>query len=347
MYVATMALATAYPAYGSEWPPGDRLAILRKPALKDPRRTLSSRPEQELYLGEVRDAAMPRGVVCPHCSSTQVVRYGKRRGVQRYMCNACVRTFSDFTGTVLHGLRRRELWLEFSKCLAEGISVRATARRLGVAKNTAFDWRHRAMAALSAADCVDTCEGVVEVMQRSIVHSFKGSKVPQEAQLNHLRPTVRRYHLGHAHLFPPRRLATMVVAVDRAGRARAAVIARGENLTPTLLTMASASATICASRRYGRLQLKADWPGRIHWLDRNHNECGRAGRASRRSQYHLRNAYRLMYHFHEWLARFLGVASKYLVRYFAWYLRYAALILTQPDAAAKLLLIEVLRQRRT
>ncbi len=37
-------------------------------------------PRQELYVGEIRDALMPHGPVCPRCCSLQVVRYGKRGG---------------------------------------------------------------------------------------------------------------------------------------------------------------------------------------------------------------------------------------------------------------------------
>lgn len=343
VYAATMCLATERPAYGLTWPPGERLATSAARSEAKGLLAPAERPERELYLGEVRDAAMPAGVVCPNCSDRQVVLYGKRAGLQRYRCNACRRTFTELTGTVLHGLRRRDLWLRFSRCLMEGLTVRDAAARLGIAKNTSFAWRHRAIAALASADSRDTCEGVVEIAQWPILHSFKGSRVPQEARMGHLKRVFRRYHQAYSHLLPASRLATMVVALDRGGRTRAVVTARHENLTPALLKMVSADAEICASRRHGYLNLRVDWPGRVHWLDGNHNRVSPTGSVECVPIYHVRNARRLMSGFQSWLAGFLGVATKYMLRYFSWYLRCAALASTQLDVAAKLLLGEVIR----
>jgi transposase-like protein len=41
------------------------------------------------------------------------VRYGRRGGVQRYKCKGCYFHFTDLTGSVLHRMRRRDLWLDF------------------------------------------------------------------------------------------------------------------------------------------------------------------------------------------------------------------------------------------
>lgn len=58
--------------------------------------------------------------------------------------------------------------------------------------------------------------------------------------------------------------------------------------------------------------------------------------------YHVRNANRLIHCFEEWMRRFCGVATKYLLRYFSWYLRRATLAAASPAVAAKLLFFEVL-----
>ena len=92
----------------------------------------------ELWVGEIRDALMPRGPVCPSFRGSAIVRYGKRRGVQRYKCKECRSYFTDLAGSALHRVRRRDLWLDFCQCMVEGLSVRQTARSLGISKNTAF-----------------------------------------------------------------------------------------------------------------------------------------------------------------------------------------------------------------
>ena len=47
----------------------------------------------------------------------------------------------------LSGLHRKDRWLSFGACLADGLTVRASAERCGLAVNTAFRWRHRFPAA--------------------------------------------------------------------------------------------------------------------------------------------------------------------------------------------------------
>lgn len=39
-------------------------------------------------------------VVCPHCGSVKVIKYGKSNGRQRYLCKDCNSTFGDTNGTV-------------------------------------------------------------------------------------------------------------------------------------------------------------------------------------------------------------------------------------------------------
>lgn len=80
---------------------------------------------------------------CRHCGGERVQRWGRAKGRQRYRCVACGRTYSEFTGTALHGLQRPDLWPAFCRCILQGRTVRATAAEIGVHRDTAFRWRHR------------------------------------------------------------------------------------------------------------------------------------------------------------------------------------------------------------
>ena len=80
---------------------------------------------------------------CPGCGGRRLHRHGVDRGVQRYRCCACCKTFSALTGTPLARLRYRGKWLDYLDGMLEGQSVRKTADRLGVHRNTSFRWRHR------------------------------------------------------------------------------------------------------------------------------------------------------------------------------------------------------------
>ena len=52
----------------------------------------------------------------PWLRQHDIVRSARSRGAA-LQCKACGRTFTDFTGTVLHVLRRLALWLDFCRCL--------------------------------------------------------------------------------------------------------------------------------------------------------------------------------------------------------------------------------------
>ena len=336
MLPASVIRAVLRPPSGSDMPPHERIATLATPSSgSNPAIRI---PRQELYVGEVRDAVMPRGLLCPRCGSEHAVRYGRRRGAQRYMCKACRRTFTDLTGTLVHGLHHRHLWLDFCKCLLDGLSVRDTAGKLGISKNTAFAWRHRAISALASVDSTDMCRGIVELAQWPMLRSFKGSRVPNDALMHAIRPSIRRHHRVYGHLIPRSRQITLVVAVDRTGRVRAEVAPRGENMTPTLSRIIMSHAQLCAPRWGSRFRLGAGWPGGVQWVGAYGELRGRAGGPL----YHVRNANRLIHYFVEWMRRFCGVATKYLLRYFSWYLRCAALAATASGVAAKLLFFELL-----
>ena len=40
-------------------------------------------------IGELRETKFKEGLVCPHCSSHHVVRYGKYKSRKRYKCKDC------------------------------------------------------------------------------------------------------------------------------------------------------------------------------------------------------------------------------------------------------------------
>ncbi len=65
---------------------------------------------------------------CPHCAREGAVSRGMARGLRRYQCKGCGRTFNALTGTPLSGLHHKERWLSFGASLAEGETVKASAR---------------------------------------------------------------------------------------------------------------------------------------------------------------------------------------------------------------------------
>ncbi len=106
-----------------DWlPASDRLTAAQR---AEAARTLSTDADEERSV-----AAVERGVgesrICPRCGEGGAVRKGMARGLRRYLCKSCGRTFNAVTRTPLQGLHKKERWLSFGESLAEGETVEAS-----------------------------------------------------------------------------------------------------------------------------------------------------------------------------------------------------------------------------
>lgn len=151
---------------------------------------------------------------CPHCGTPGAVSRGKARGLRRYQCKGCGKTFNAATGTPLAGLHRKERWLEFGTCLAEGETVRASAGRCGLAVNTAFRWRHRFLAAESRDP--RRLAGIVEADETHVLESRKGER--------HLDRKARRRGGKAGKRGLSSEQVPVLVAADRSGMTVSAVL---------------------------------------------------------------------------------------------------------------------------
>jgi transposase-like protein len=119
---------------------------------------------------------------CPHCKGRRLHRHGLARGLRRYKCLDCARTFNALTGTPLARLRKRERWLKFAEALCASETVRAAAVRAGIDKSTSFRWRHRFLKARN--ELKDRrLTGIVEADECFILLSRKGERrLPRKAR---------------------------------------------------------------------------------------------------------------------------------------------------------------------
>ena len=119
-------------------------------------------------------------VVCPHCGSVKVIKYGKSNGRQRYLCKNCEKTFGDTNGTVAF---RSKLsvgkWIEFIKLTLQGESCRTIAKELGINKQTALHNRHRVCSVLhQLVNNQDDFKSLAESDEYYYPLSFKDVKDP-------------------------------------------------------------------------------------------------------------------------------------------------------------------------
>lgn len=115
---------------------------------------------------------------CPHCSHTKYVRTGMDKGSQRYKCKSCKRSFTEYTGTWMAGLRRRDKIDDYLEMMIEEKSLDKIVAKLKINKKTAFDWRHKILASLKdQEDDDDDFTGVTESDETFFLRSNKGMEV--------------------------------------------------------------------------------------------------------------------------------------------------------------------------
>ena len=141
-------------------------------------RTSSSEPETSSKENQVQQERK----ICPHCSSKNVIKYGHKRGKQRYYCKDCETLFMVTTGTIMaHSHYDESIWREVLADTINGfIPLDKTADRLGLSHNTAFNMRHKALMSMEKKEKMSpvVLQEISELDETYVLESFKGIKLP-------------------------------------------------------------------------------------------------------------------------------------------------------------------------
>ena len=85
---------------------------------------------------------------CPRCGDTHIILNGKRKDVQNYLCKKCHKNFNEFTGTTIAYIKKKGLLKPFIRSMLSGDSLYLCSQTYHIAIQTAFDWRHKIIAAM-------------------------------------------------------------------------------------------------------------------------------------------------------------------------------------------------------
>jgi hypothetical protein len=228
------------------------------------------------------------------------------RGLRRYKCLDCARTFNALTDTPLARLRKRDRWLKYADALNASESVRAAAVRAGVNVSTSFRWRHRFLSARK--DLLDhQLTGIVEVDECFILASRKGERrLPRKARKRGGKAEkpglsgeqtpilIARDRHGH-HL--------NAVLPNRSEDAVSAVLKDAISKTDALLCMDGDPALIAFAKREAI---------EYELIIASHHEH------VHEKVLHIQTVNAYVSRFKKWLDRFNGVATKYLPNYLGW-----------------------------
>lgn len=243
---------------------------------------------------------------CPHCSGERMARNGSASGLQRYKCRDCGRTFNALTGTPLARLRQKSKWLTQSEVLRDGVTITQAAKRLKVARSTAFRWRHRFMSAPKTIQA-QSLVGIAEADETYFLHSRKGQR--------HLDRKPRQRGGRAARRGLSREQVPVLVARDRAGATANLILAADSkaNLVAALKPLLPSDTILCTDGS-SVLAAAAKEIGVTH---RPVNVS--AGCRVIAGAYHIQNVNAYDSRLKNWIRRFHGVATKYLDSYLGWF----------------------------
>lgn len=120
---------------------------------------------------------------CPYCGGSHIVRYGIKRGKQRYLCRACGKTFVTTTHTIMSMSHYpAAVWKDVVTATLDGDALDFTAKHLKLSHQCVFHMRHKILLALQdliAADPVILGQ-VSELDETFVLECFKGKKLPPD-----------------------------------------------------------------------------------------------------------------------------------------------------------------------
>lgn len=258
--------------------------------------------DEAVDLIDTRFKAEPR---CGHCGATSVGRWSSQNGLARYRCKVCGKTFNALTGTPLAQLHRRDAWFAYAQALVDGVSLRAAAKRCGIALDTAFRWRHRFLAAAKDVNA-KTVNGIVEADETFIRKSAKGSK-RLVGRAPRKRGSPSKSGLSSDDYAP------VLIVRDRHGATLDHVLPdlEGATFKRILKPVVAADALLVSDGRAAYATF-ADAAGLLH-IALNAS----AGERTYGS-YHIQNVNAYISRLKQWIVRFKGVATHYLPSYLGW-----------------------------
>jgi len=264
---------------------------------------LLGKAQHEKTPAAVVDEKFAGSPVCPQCRSGSIHKWGIVSGIQRYRCKDCGRSFNALSGTSMARLRKKELWLEYSKTLADSLSLSKAAERCGIDRTTAFRWRHRFLQATNRSKAC--CSGITEVDETYFRESFKGKK------LFHRKPRKRGKEASVRGLSAEQ--IPVVVARDRSGQTCDAVLQTrtakevglriGSHISPASVLCIEQSRILIKFAKDSGLAFEA---------------IGTKQRRGREKIFHVQNVNAYHSRLKNWMRRFHGVATERLSSYLGW-----------------------------
>jgi transposase-like protein len=246
---------------------------------------------------------------CPHCNSKKYRKNGIDKGSQRYYCNNCRRTFTEYTGTWMASIHKKDLLGDYLKLMEQELSLDKIKERLKINKKTAFDWRHKV---LSGLDNVDMGEftGITESDETFFLLSEKGKE--QEKRL----PRKRGGKANQRGISDEQ--VAVIVTTDRNSEMDMTVAKLGRirktDIESAIGQRVSEKTILCSDGHVSYKGFAIDKILEHHALRADLKQYVKQG------IYHIQHVNSIDNRLKKWIEnRFWGVSTKYLQKYLNWF----------------------------
>ena len=270
---------------------------------------LVSNSQVEQIYEDVKEFRFSKGKVCPHCSSELISKNGKYNGKQRYICKDCRRTFTDFTNSAVYRSKKSlDKWLKYAKCMIMGLSIRKSAKIVGINIATSFFWRHKILDCISAFLGTGHVDGLIEADEVFFAESFKGTKTINMPRESHKRgKSIKKRGISKEQI-------CIATALDRQGNLIIEPLCKGRMTYKELENLYKGhigeNSILCTDSHKSYIRFATDF-------NLNHKRI-KTGK-HKEDIYHIQHINNLHSNLKRWMRRFNGVASKYISNYMHWF----------------------------
>jgi len=252
------------------------------------------------------DSNTDKVIYCPKCHSFHLVKNGKAKNHQRYICNDCKTHFTEYSNTIFNLTKKNiQLWKSYISMMFKGYTIKSIAKELNICIQTSFNWRHKILSVLEKKFMNDNLKGIVEADETLILLSHKGKKI--EGEKGRKRGGVSKYR-GQSH-----EQVGILVAIDRKKNVVSEIYGTGKISSKNVKD-------ILNNRIENKSVLVTDGCRAYKEFATNNNlELIRLVNEHKQGIYHINNVNNYHSLLKEFLRKFKGISTKYLNKYLAWF----------------------------
>lgn len=253
------------------------------------------------------DSLDDRRSECPYCQGANYYKNGTDKGSRRYKCKDCNRAFTEFTGTWIAGIHKKDKIPEFMKALEHNLSLIKSSKETGLDPSTVFQWRHKFLSSHENLLDEKPFKGITEADETYYLHSQKG------CECEHRPPRSRG---GRPTRGLSKDEAVVFTTTDRAGNKAYKFTSMGrvsvKDLTKTIGSRVSERTILCSDGNSSYKSFAKQQNIEHHILNISKGERVRG-------EYHIQHVNSLHSRMNNLFNQNLkGVSTKYLQKYANW-----------------------------